>query len=152
MLAVDLGIKRLVIIRVSYCFMTKWNAPTRCNHHASYSNRSCFCCSVWSRNTQVQQNCEPKHIMIVIKCSKTMQAVTLNCENAEGWLLRLNDSVLCLDYAQAVASVGLWALAIFSHIASSLYPPISLLTVLHLSFTASWSSASKSATGTSAFL
>ncbi len=26
----------------------------------------------------------PKHIMIVIKCSKTMQAVTLHCDNAEG--------------------------------------------------------------------
>jgi len=36
--------------------------------------------------------------------------------------------------------------------ASSLYPPISLLTMLHLSSTASWSSASKSANGTTAFL
>lgn len=52
-------------------------------------------------------NCKPKHIMLVIKCSKIMQAVTLHCDNAEGRLLRFNDSVLCLDCTQAIASVGL---------------------------------------------
>ena len=30
------------------------------------------------------ENCKPKHIMIVIKCSKMMQAVILHCDNAEG--------------------------------------------------------------------
>jgi len=30
------------------------------------------------------ENCKPKHIMIVIKCSKMMQAVPLHCYNAEG--------------------------------------------------------------------
>ena len=29
-------------------------------------------------------NCKPKHIMLVIKCSKVVQAVSLHSDNAEG--------------------------------------------------------------------
>ena len=63
--------------------------------------------AVWDLEVHKCDNGKPKHIMLVIKCSKTMQATTLHCDNAEGGLLRLNESVLCLDYTQAIASVGL---------------------------------------------
>ena len=63
--------------------------------------------AVWDLEVHKCDNRKPKHIMLVIKCSKTMQAITLHCDNAEGGLLRLNESVLCLNYTQAIASVGL---------------------------------------------
>ena len=86
--------------------MKRWNTPTSCSHYASYYSTSCFCCSVWSKTKS--ENRKPKHITIVIKCSKMMQAVPLHCYNAEGWLLlsmTTYDSVRCLDYAQAAASL-----------------------------------------------
>ncbi len=56
----------------------------------------------------MSENCKPKHIMIVIKCSKMMHTVTLHCYTAEDWLLlsvTTYDSALCLGYAQAIASL-----------------------------------------------
>jgi len=40
--------------------------------------------AVWYIEIHKSKNCKPKHIMIVIKCSKMMQAVNLHCYNAEG--------------------------------------------------------------------
>ena len=89
--------------------------------------------AVWDLEIHKCDDGKPTHIMLVIKCSKIMQAVTLHCDNAEGGLLRLHESILCLDYTQAIASVDLWFLAIFTDMASSSYPPHPVLTMLHLS-------------------
>ena len=103
-LAVDLGIKLLVNISSLLVFL---ETPLQGAVIMQATTADLAFAAVWDLEIHKSDNGKPKHIMLVIKCSKIMQAVTLHCDNAEGGLLCLNESVLCLDCTQAIASVGL---------------------------------------------